>query len=67
MSLEPEIESKGLAVLIVDALMTAGLLPRQHLDHAISIATEEISVRKAADDYWCADCRFRHDGIYPAN
>ncbi len=66
MALEPEIDSGGLAALIIDALIVAKLLPREHADHAIAIATEEISVRKAAGDYWCADCRYRQQRIYPS-
>jgi hypothetical protein len=65
MSLEPERESGGLAALVVDALITAGLLPAEHTKRAIEIAAEEISVRKALGDYWCAGCPLRDRHLFP--
>ena len=67
MSLEPESESSGLAVLIVDALARARLLADEHIERAIAIATEEIAVRKAAGDYWCKECKYREKRICPMN
>ena len=45
------ISSRGLASLIVDALVVARLLEDDDAERAIAIATEEIDVRKAMDDY----------------
>ena len=42
--------SRQVAGLVVDALITAGLMPRETLDQAIEIATEEIYVRLALND-----------------
>lgn len=45
---EPTPTSAGaLAALIVDALMDAGLVRRDDFEAAVSVATEEIVVRRA--------------------
>ena len=46
-----KLTSEGLAVLIVDALIDAGLLKKEDFERAVGIAAEEIEVRKAAGDY----------------
>jgi hypothetical protein len=43
--------SESLAELILDALVQAGLLPREEFRRATEIAVEEINVRKALGDY----------------
>ena len=43
--------SDGLASLIVDALVDAGLLDRARFEEAVAVATTEIDVRKAMGDY----------------
>ena len=60
MSLEPERDSGGLAALIVDALIDAGVIATPDFDRALAVATEEIVVRKALGDYWCSSCPLRH-------
>ena len=56
MSLESELSSEGLAALIVDALLHAGIILKENFERALAIAREEIEVRKAAGDYWCSQC-----------
>ena len=48
---ERRLTSENLAVLVVDALIDAKIVAKEHLERAIQIATEEINVRKAAGDY----------------
>ncbi len=43
--------SDGLAVLIVDGLLDAGLIKSEHFEEAVKIATLEIEIRKHAGDY----------------
>jgi hypothetical protein len=43
--------SEGLAVLIIDALVDAGLVERACFEAALTIATGEIDVRKSMGDY----------------
>ncbi len=43
--------TKGLAALIVDALIVAGIVRTESFDSAIAIASEEIDARKALNDY----------------
>jgi hypothetical protein len=43
--------SESLAALIVDALIDAKIIDREHLRSAIQIAAVEIEVRKALGDY----------------
>jgi hypothetical protein len=42
--------SRTVASLATDALMTAGILPKESLDRATAIAAEEIQVRLALHD-----------------
>lgn len=42
--------SKDLAILIVDALISANVLDKHHLDEAIAITHEEINARLAVSD-----------------
>jgi hypothetical protein len=51
--LEPDgtLTSKGLAELIVDALLQARIVREEDVARSIAIATEEIEVRKAGGDY----------------
>ena len=42
--------SESLALLIVDALVDAGIVAKNDLERAIEIAAEEIDARKAAGD-----------------
>lgn len=46
-----KLTSKGLAALVVDALVDAGLVPKDKIEKAVQIAAEEIEVRKALGDY----------------
>lgn len=46
-----KLTSRGLAVLIVDALIDAGLLQRTDAAAAVEAAAEEIEVRKSMGDY----------------
>lgn len=46
-----KLTSESLAILIVDALVDAGIIPKEDVERSIEIATEEINVRKAAGDY----------------
>jgi hypothetical protein len=48
---DKQITSEGLAALIVDALVDAGLVSKGKFETAVQIATEEIDVRTAAGDY----------------
>jgi len=43
--------SQDLAILIVDALVVAGIIKQQDMQRAMSIVVEEIDVRKALGDY----------------
>jgi hypothetical protein len=43
--------TKELAVLIIDALVEAGIVQKAQVPQAIEIAAEEIEVRKVAGDY----------------
>ena len=45
------LKSDDLAALIIDALLRAGLLQEDDVARAITIATEELEVRKALGDY----------------
>ena len=45
------LSSEGLAALIVDALLDAGIVKQADLQRSILIATEEIEARKAVGDY----------------
>ena len=56
------ISSEGLAELIVDALIHAGVVEMHDLKRAIEIATEEIDARKAVRDYWCTECVHNRTG-----
>jgi hypothetical protein len=46
-----KLSSEGLAALIVDALVDAGLVKRSDFGSALAVAKEEIEVRKALGDY----------------
>lgn len=46
-----KLTSKGLAELVVDALVDAGLIIRDDFEKAVRIAAEEIEIRKALGDY----------------
>jgi hypothetical protein len=46
-----KISSRDLAVLVVDALLRAGIVKVDDTDRAIDIAEEEIEVRKVLGDY----------------
>lgn len=46
-----KLSSRELAVLIVDALIDAGIIKKDNLAPAIDFAAEEIEVRKALGDY----------------
>lgn len=46
-----QLSSEELAALIVDALTDAGLVPKERTHEAITLAAQEIEVRKAVDDY----------------
>ena len=46
-----QLTSEALSVLIVDALVDAGIVNQSDLDEAVRIATEEIDARKAVRDY----------------
>jgi hypothetical protein len=46
-----KLTSEQLAALVVDALIDAGLVPKEKVKEAIAIAAEEIEVRKAMGDY----------------
>jgi hypothetical protein len=48
---EGRLTSESLAALIVDALIDAKIIDREHLRSAIQIAAVEIEVRKALGDY----------------
>ena len=48
---ETKLPSEGLASLIIDALVDAGIIDKERLEDAISVAAEEIDVRKALGDY----------------
>jgi hypothetical protein len=48
---EGRLTSESLAVLIVDALIDAKIIDREHLPSAIQIAAVEIEVRKELGDY----------------
>ncbi len=50
---EPDgtLTSQRLASLIIDALINAKIIKEEDADEAITIATEEIDVRKGAGDY----------------
>lgn len=50
------ISSESLAALIIDALIDAGLIGKSETELALTIAVEEIEVRKAGGDYWCPQC-----------
>jgi hypothetical protein len=65
MSLDPELDSEGLAGLVVDALIRAHFLPAGVSERALKIAAEEISVRKCFGDYWCKVCPLRHRHEFP--
>ena len=45
------LRSEELAVLIVDALVDAGLVERERVAEAVAVAAEEIEVRKEMGDY----------------
>jgi hypothetical protein len=45
------LSSEGLAALIVDALVEAGIVERSAFGAALAVAREEIEVRKAMGDY----------------
>jgi hypothetical protein len=45
------VSSEELAMLIVDALLCASIVKQEDVPRAITIATEEIEVRKAFGDY----------------
>jgi len=45
------ITSEDLAALIIDALIDANIVQKEHLEEAIAIAAEEIEARKAVGDY----------------
>ena len=45
------LSSEGLAVLVIDALVDAGLLKKDEFRRAVDVASEEIEVRKAMGDY----------------
>ena len=45
------LSSEDLAVLIVDALVDADLIPRSAFEAAVAVAAQEIEVRKAMGDY----------------
>jgi len=62
MSLESEKSSDGLAALVVDALQHAGIVSQADFERAMAIAIEEIEVRKAVGDYWCAQCPLAQTG-----
>jgi hypothetical protein len=42
--------SENLALLIIDALIDAGLVKKEDLERAVAVAKEEIDVRKALGD-----------------
>lgn len=46
-----KLTSNGLAGLVVDALLVAGIVPKDKFERAVQIAAEEIEVRKVAGDY----------------
>jgi len=46
-----KLTSENLAALVVDALVVAGIVPKEKFEKAVEIAAEEIEVRKAAGDY----------------
>jgi hypothetical protein len=48
---DKKISSEGLATLIVDALVDAGLVRKEDSESAVRVTTEEINVRKALQDY----------------
>ncbi len=43
--------SESLAVLLIDALVDAGLVNQADFQQAVAVVTEEIEVRKALGDY----------------
>ncbi len=46
-----KLSSQKLAVLIIDALLTAKILSDKDVEKALKIAAEEIEVRKSLGDY----------------
>ncbi len=50
---EPDgtLTSDGLAVLIIDGLLDAGLIKSDNFEEAVRIAALEIEIRKHAGDY----------------
>lgn len=46
-----ELTSSDLAAFIIDALLLAKIIKKEDVDRALSIATEEIEVRKSLGDY----------------
>lgn len=50
-SKDDRLTSEELGALIIDALLSAGLLRETDISRAMAIATEEIEVRKALGDY----------------
>lgn len=42
--------SERLAVLIIDALVDAGLVKKEDIDRAVAVAAEEIEVRRTLSD-----------------
>lgn len=46
-----KLTSEELAVLVVDALVDAGIVQKQDFEDAVAIATKEIEARKAMGDY----------------
>jgi len=43
--------SRGVADLVIDALIDAGLVRREDFNQAVEIAAEEINVRLCLNDY----------------
>ena len=60
MTFDPEASSETLAVFIVDALVTAGIVSKKDIAKAVAVTKEEIDVRKALGDYWCTRCDYRN-------
>lgn len=48
---EGKLSSEDLAALIIDALIEAKIIQKEHLELAIQITTQEIEIRKAMQDY----------------
>jgi len=46
-----KLTSEALAALVVDALMVAGIVPKDKFEKAVQVATLEIEIRRAAGDY----------------